>query len=51
MGGDDLGDFSDLKKKKKKVKKAAFDLEAFEKELADSTKGEFETYAAGLRVN
>ncbi|KAG8787365.1 hypothetical protein FRC12_015651 [Ceratobasidium sp. 428] len=35
-GGDDL-DFSDLKKKgKKKTKKTAFDLEAFEKELAGS---------------
>lgn len=33
---DDL-DFSDLKKKKKKTsKKAAFDLEAFEKELGDA---------------
>lgn len=31
-----LGDFSDIKKKKKS-KKAAFDLEAFEKELEDST--------------
>ncbi|KAG8708873.1 hypothetical protein FRC09_000989 [Ceratobasidium sp. 395] len=42
-GGDDL-DFSDLKKKgKKKTKKTAFDLEAFEKELAGSatTKGAY----------
>lgn len=36
-GGDDFADFGDLKKKKKKgTKKAAFDLEAFEKELAGS---------------
>lgn len=34
--GDD--DFADLKKKKKKGTKKAFDLEAFEKELADSAK-------------
>jgi translation initiation factor 2 subunit 2 len=32
-----LGDFSDMKKKKKS-KKAAFDLEAFEKELEDASK-------------
>jgi hypothetical protein len=32
-----LGDFSDMKKKKK-PKKAAFDLEAFEKELEDASK-------------
>ncbi|THH05951.1 hypothetical protein EW145_g4435 [Phellinidium pouzarii] len=39
-GGDDLG-FSDLKKKKKSVKKkAAFDLEAFERELGDAREAE-----------
>ncbi|KAG8681306.1 hypothetical protein FRC08_015722, partial [Ceratobasidium sp. 394] len=38
-GGDELADFGDIKKKKKKgSKKAAFDLEAFEKELAGSAK-------------
>jgi len=38
-GGDELADFGDLKKKKKKgSKKAAFDLEAFEKELVGSAK-------------
>ncbi|KAG9111307.1 hypothetical protein FRC07_008072, partial [Ceratobasidium sp. 392] len=38
-GADELADFGDLKKKKKKSgKKAAFDLEAFEKELAGSAK-------------
>ncbi|CAE6450243.1 unnamed protein product [Rhizoctonia solani] len=35
-GGDDLGDFGAIKKKKKGSKKATFDLEEFEKELADS---------------
>ncbi|KAG8894700.1 hypothetical protein FRB99_001043, partial [Tulasnella sp. 403] len=35
--GDELADFSDLKKKKKKsAKKAAFDIEAFEKELGSA---------------
>ncbi|KAG9085173.1 hypothetical protein FRC06_003710 [Ceratobasidium sp. 370] len=37
--GDEFADFGDIKKKKKKSgKKAAFDLEAFEKELAGSAK-------------
>ncbi|CAE6435388.1 unnamed protein product [Rhizoctonia solani] len=35
-GGDDPGDFGGIKKKKKKGTKSTFDLEAFEKELADS---------------
>ncbi|SGY13639.1 BQ5605_C010g05925 [Microbotryum silenes-dioicae] len=40
-GGDGLDEFADLKKKKKKgTKKANFDLEAFEKELAETEAAE-----------
>ncbi|KAF8576271.1 hypothetical protein K439DRAFT_1640631 [Ramaria rubella] len=48
---DDL-DFSDLKKKKKKSsKKAALDLEAFEKELGDSQVQDTEDVDEGMIIN